>query len=223
MRRATNIVQHNRLRRYLRVAVHVCRQTDWTGLHINIGPEPKDYYIGLSIDNLTFWTKTGFVISRASSLRTLSVSCAVSSKSDSNRDVMGADECVCVSSRKCTVPAGDVIFAQISPASTIFKMCPSAAAGSSSPTLLEISANDHGEHSRSASVASWSVVDVQTDLGSAIETLQGLRLPGLSIGRRRATLQMRILPDGFNGLSLGNQNKSILFPSYSIPKVLVPK
>ena len=105
--------------------------------------KPKDY-TGLPIDNLTFWTKTGFVMSRASSFRTLSVSCTVSSKSDSNRDVMGADECICVSSRKCTVPAGDVIFAEISPASTIFKMCPSAAAGSSSPTLLEISATDHG-------------------------------------------------------------------------------
>lgn len=83
--------------------------------------------------------KAGLTISLASNFRTLFVSSAVLCKSASNRDVMDADENMFVSSRKCTVPAGDVIWAQISPASTMLKMCPSASSGCASPTLSEIS------------------------------------------------------------------------------------
>lgn len=94
---------------------------------------------------ITFCMKAGLTISLASSFRTLSVSSAVLCKSTSNREVMDADENMCVSSRKCTVPAGDVIWAQISPASTMFKMWPSASSGCVSPTLSEMSVNGHGK------------------------------------------------------------------------------
>lgn len=64
----------------------------------------------------------GLTISLASNFRTLSVSSAVLCKPASKRDVMAADEYMSASSRKCTVPAGEVIWAQISPVSTMFKM-----------------------------------------------------------------------------------------------------